>query len=303
MADKKITALTELAATGKNAAADFLHIIDFSASPVNKKITVASLFSNANTDTHIYGASKTLEVGFAAATNSHLKVSTGSGATVDGAVTINDDGVAYVDFIVKSNTSAQALVVDANADTVTINGDSTVLDFVVKGDTTTLIHADGGLDAVGIGTASPDTGYTMTVAATGTNGIKSAGSVDVTGAITATTNASVGVSASGTLRLPSVDSITASSATAVVCSPTTSLTLVTTSDAAGNGTLANGVVGQVKMISLIAVGSAGTDDYVLTPATRNGYATLTFAVAGDCATLVYTAAGWAVVSAFGIAIA
>ena len=303
MADKKITALTELAATGKNAAADFLHIIDFSASPVNKKITVASLFSNANTDTHIYGASKTLEVGFAAATNSHLKVSTGSGATVDGAVTINDDGVAYVDFIVKSNTSAQALVVDADADTVTINGDSTVLDFVVKGDTTTLIHADGGLDAVGIGTASPDTGYTMTVAATGTNGIKSAGSVDVTGAITATTNASVGVSASGTLRLPSVDSITASSATAVVCSPTTSLTLVTTSDAAGNGTLANGVVGQVKMISLIAVGSAGTDDYVLTPATRNGYATLTFAVAGDCATLVYTAAGWAVVSAFGIDIA
>ena len=303
MADKKITALTELAATGKNAAADFLHIIDFSASPVNKKITVASLFSNANTDTHIYGASKTLEVGFAAATNSHLKVSTGSGATVDGAVTINDDGVAYVDFIVKSNTSAQALVVDADADTVTINGDSTVLDFVVKGDTTTLIHADGGLDAVGIGTASPDTGYTMTVAATGTNGIKSAGSVDVTGAITATTNASVGVSASGTLRLPSVDSITASSATAVACSSTTSLTLVTTSDAAGNGTLANGVVGQVKMISLIAVGSAGTDDYVLTPATRNGYATLTFAVAGDCATLVYTAAGWAVVSAFGIDIA
>ena len=303
MADKKITALTELAATGKNAAADFLHIIDFSASPVNKKITVASLFSNANTDTHIYGASKTLEVGFAAATNSHLKVSTGSGDTVDGAVTINDDGVAYVDFIVKSNTSAQALVVDANADTVTINGDSTVLDFVVKGDTTTLIHADGGLDAVGIGTASPDTGYTMTVAATGTNGIKSAGSVDVTGAITATTNASVGVSASGTLRLPSVDSITASSATAVVCSPTTSLTLVTTSDAAGNGTLANGVVGQVKMISLIAVGSAGTDDYVLTPATGNGYTTLTFAVKGDCATLVYTAAGWAVVSAFGIDIA
>ena len=143
----------------------------------------------------------------------------------------------------------------------------------------------------------------MTVAATGTNGIKSAGSVDVTGAITATTNASVGVSASGTLRLPSVDSITASSATAVVCSPTTSLTLVTTSDAAGNGTLANGVVGQVKMISLIAVGSAGTDDYVLTPATGNGYTTLTFAVKGDCATLVYTAAGWAVVSAFGIDIA
>ena len=53
MADKKITALTALTATGKDSAADLLHIIDFSASPVNKKISVANLFNNANTDTHI----------------------------------------------------------------------------------------------------------------------------------------------------------------------------------------------------------------------------------------------------------
>ena len=41
MADKKITALTALTDTGKDSAQDLLHIIDFSASPVNKKITVA----------------------------------------------------------------------------------------------------------------------------------------------------------------------------------------------------------------------------------------------------------------------
>ena len=170
MADKKITALTALGTTDVNPAADLLHIIDFSASPVNKKITVANLFDQVNTNTSIYGNSKTFEVGQAAAVNSHIRVEVGASATADGAVTINDDGVAYVDFVVKSLTSNEAIKVDADADTVTINGDSTVLDFVVKGDTTTLIHADGGEDAVGIGTATIATNTTLTVAADATSG-------------------------------------------------------------------------------------------------------------------------------------
>jgi hypothetical protein len=307
MADKKITALTELAATGKNAAADFLHIIDFSASPVNKKITVASLFSNANTDTHIYGASKTLEVGFAAATNSHLKVSTGSGATVDGAVTINDDGVAYVDFIVKSNTSAQALVVDANADTVTINGDSTVLDFVVKGDTTTLIHADGGLDAVGIGTASPDTGYTMTVAATGTNGIKSAGSVDVTGDITATGNASI----TGNLTVTGFLTLNDVIATALVggadtsndiAIPITDLVTHLNPSVSGNTDfydIANGAAGQIKILVNTA---APANSAIITPANAHGGTTITLE-GYETAMLMYTGTlGWAVIGTQGAAV-
>ena len=44
------------------------------------------------------------------------------------------------------------------------------MDFVVKGDTTTLIHADGGEDAVGIGTATIATNTTLTVAADATSG-------------------------------------------------------------------------------------------------------------------------------------
>ena len=170
MADKKITALTALGTTDVNPAADLLHIIDFSASPVNKKITVANLFDQVNTNTSINGNSKIFEVGQAAAVNSHIRVEVGASASADGAVTINDDGVAYVDFVVKSLTSNQAIAVDAGADTVTINGDSTVLDFVVKGDTTTLIHADGGEDAVGIGTATIATNTTLTVAADATSG-------------------------------------------------------------------------------------------------------------------------------------
>ena len=62
MADKKITALTALGAGDVAPASDLLHIIDYSASPVNKKITVSNLFSNVNTDTHIYGDSKVFEV-------------------------------------------------------------------------------------------------------------------------------------------------------------------------------------------------------------------------------------------------
>ena len=299
MADKKITALSALASTAVDPAADLLHIIDYSASPVNKKITVANLFDQVNTNTSIYGNSLIFEVGQAAAVNSHIRVAVGANATTDGAVTINDDGVAYVDFVVKSLGSDQALVVDAGADTVTINGDSiAALDFVVKGDTTTLIHADGGLDAVGFGTASPDTAYTVTVAATGTNGIKSAGAIDVTGTISATSNATFGATASGVMILPSVESISATSATAVDCSITHTTTLVTTSDAAGNGALANGTIGQIKYITLVSRDASG-DDYVLTPATRNGYATITFDSIWDSVTLIYQTAGWTVVSSGG----
>ena len=62
MADKKITALTELGVGLVNPAADLLHIIDYSASPVNKKITIANLFSRVDTSISSIGVS-TFEVG------------------------------------------------------------------------------------------------------------------------------------------------------------------------------------------------------------------------------------------------
>ena len=300
MADKKITALSALASTAVDPAADLLHIIDYSASPVNKKITVANLFDQVNTNTSIYGNSLIFEVGQAAAVNSHMRVAVGSSATADGAVTINDDGVAYVDFIVKSLGSDQALVVDAGADTVTINGDSiAALDFVVKGDTTTLIHCDAGLDAVGIGTVTPDTAYTMSVAATGTNGIKSLGSVDITGALSTTTNGTIGGAAAGVLFLPSVESVTYASGSANHPSVAVTTSLVTLTTGASTGVLPDGTsVGQIKIITCIAL--SGGAVYTNTPANMNGFASFAFDAAGDAVMLQWQTAGWTVLS-FGSA--
>ncbi len=302
MADKKITALTALTATGKDSAADLLHIIDFSASPVNKKISVANLFSNANTDTHIYGASKTLEVGFAAATNAHLSVTTGADATTDGAVTINDDGVDYVDFLVKSGDSDAAIKVDAGAtpNNVTINGDSANLDFIVNGDAVAkMLFVDASSDVVGVGVAAPDTAYSLDVAATGTNAIKAAGTVAITGNITATTtaafngNTTVGVAGAGILALPSVESLTANTGSDNHCTVGVTTSLVTVTGAC-TGVLPNStVLGQIKHIICIAA-SGGT--YTNSPATMNGLSSFAFDAVGDSVSLIWTAAGWAVIS-------
>ena len=163
MADKKITALTAIGEGITEPANDLLHIIDYSASPVNKKITIANLFNKVNTDTTIIGASKTFEVEHTAGTSVFEVLTNTIAAAGEATVTINKDEHNYIDFTVHS-TGGEAISVDASADTVTINSDAiAALDFVVKGDTTTLIHADGGLDCVGIGTATLSGNYSLQV--------------------------------------------------------------------------------------------------------------------------------------------
>ena len=150
MADIKITALTALTNTTKDSSVDLLHIIDFSAAPVNKKISVADLFSIVNTDTHIYGVTKTFEIGTTSTAYSAVKVTTGSASDMSGNtattaqhhnVIINDDANRHVDFTVKTAQSAKAIFVDsdftsgnAGPGTVFINGDAGNQDFCVKGD-------------------------------------------------------------------------------------------------------------------------------------------------------------------------
>jgi len=73
------------------------------------------------------------------------------------------------------------------------------------------------------------------------------------------------------------------------------LTSLTTTGAAQALTLANGTVGQIKIISHVVDGGSA----VLTPTTKIGFTTITFTNVGDSATLVYTAAGWAIVGISG----
>ena len=296
MADKKITALNALNATGKDSAVDLLHIIDFSGSPVNKKITVADLFSNVNTDTHIYGNSKVFEVGQAASVNSHIRVAVGGNATTDGAVTINDDGVAYVDFLVKSLNSDGAIKVDAGTDDISINSDgNAAADFHVHGGTKELITTDGGEDWVGIGATTPATAYTLTVGATGTNGIQSLGSVHVTGEITASTNASITGDLTVTSRLFFNDAIATAlvggaNVGAKVAIPVTDLVAhLDPGSSTGHYGLANGTsAGQVKIIYNADAAEVAT----ITPTTLAHVGNTLTLQAGETATMLYTTGGW-----------
>ena len=184
MADKKITALTALTATTKSSSADLLHIIDFGdgSAPVNKKITVADIFSNVNTDTHIYGISKTFEIGSTQTASSAIKVTTGSETTltssIQNEVIINDNASRHIDFTVKTAQSAKAIFVDsdftsgdAGPGTVFINGDAGNQDFMIQGDNydstnnDPVLFSDASFDALGLGTSTLDGNYCVQVAA------------------------------------------------------------------------------------------------------------------------------------------
>jgi hypothetical protein len=76
---------------------------------------------------------------------------------------------------------------------------------------------------------------------------------------------------------------------------TNSFTALTTTGSAQALTLANGAVGQLKIISHVVDGGSA----VLTPTTKIGFTTITFTNVGDSAMLIYTAAGWDIVSLNG----
>lgn len=72
-------------------------------------------------------------------------------------------------------------------------------------------------------------------------------------------------------------------------------TSLTTTGAAQALTMANGTAGQIKIISHVVDGGSA----VLTPTTAIGFTTITFTAVGDSATLIYTAAGWAIIGISG----
>jgi hypothetical protein len=113
---------------------------------------------------------------------------------------------------------------------------------------------------------------------TSTNGFIGAVTGNVTGNVTGVTTGSVqALSGAGAVNV------------------TTAVTSLTTTGSAQALTLANGAVGQFKTIVHTVDGGSA----VLTPTTKIGFTTITFTGVGESATLVYTAAGWAIVALNG----
>lgn len=77
------------------------------------------------------------------------------------------------------------------------------------------------------------------------------------------------------------------------------LTSLTTTGASQALTLADGVVGQMKVIVHTVDGGSA----VLTPTTKIGFSTITFTAVGDGVDLIYTTAGWAIIGSRGVTVA
>jgi len=278
MADKKITALTDMASTGKSPAEDLLHIIDYGggSSPVNKKITIANLFSKVNTSTQIYAASSEFEIGLTDSTVSVLKASVGASATAASGVVVNDNQNALTDFTVKTENSAQAIFVDSSDDSgagnvnyVKINGDSAKIDFQVNSDTGILVHTDSNDHSVGIGTAAPSANYMLDVIADASTGhsVHTAGNILMSG--------TQALSATGAIDLTK---------------PVTTIT----NTAAITHTMAAGTNGQIKVISCISSGGSGSSVITVTNAgwKASGTGTITLDAVGESVTLIYAGSKW-----------
>ena len=284
MADKKITALSDMAAIGKESSEDLLHIIDYGggSSPINKKITVANLFSKVNTSTQIYAASSEFEIGLTDATVSVLKAFVGASATAASGVIINEDQNDLTDFTVKTQNSAQAIFVDSSDDSgagnvnyVKINGDSAAIDFQVYSDTGILIHTDAPDNAVGIGTSTPSANYMLDVIADATTGHSA--------------------HFAGNILMSGKESAVVTAGTIAVTKPITYISI----DGTKAYTLADGVDGQIKQI--IVTVAANTPLGTITPTNcaggnvSSGAGILLDAV-GEAVTLLFTNSKWNVIS-------
>ena len=312
MADKKITALTALTATGKVSSTDLLHIIDYSASPVNKKITVSDIFSNANTAITSYGAF-THDFGPTNAISGLSVVIPNAtpAASAETEVVVNDDGNAFVDFRVQTSLNDKAFHIDSsldsgagNCNTITINGGAIAgtkkVDFKVNSSTGILVHCDSTDHVVGFGTAAPDTDYIADFAAVSGKSIKTAGGVDVTGVSTFTGNTTI------TGNAPITGAPINSGAEILTAAGAASLTVATTifnmsANANVTVTLAAGTEGQIKYFATKAVDTGNSRKVRLHPVT-SGASTLQglpvyidFDAVGEGATLLYKDSKWNVI--------
>ena len=283
MADKKITALTALDSTGKDPT-DLLHIIDFSASPVNKKITLANLFARIDTPVSSVGTSN-FEFGPTTAISA-FKVDIPNATPADGAestVVVNESGNAFVDFRVETSLNTHALHVDSsldsgagNCNTITVNGgaiaSTKLVDFNINSKTGILFHTDANDHTVGIGTTTPSGSFMLDVVADATSG----GSIN----------------SAGWLALSGTDTRTGAGAVSL----TTPVTFLSNSSGVEALTLANGTAGQIKILVMTVKSGTSMRFTGQSNILFMGGNTLTFDAVGETAILMYVNSKWTMIA-------
>lgn len=81
----------------------------------------------------------------------------------------------------------------------------------------------------------------------------------------------------------------------------TSVTHINTTAGAHAGAMADGVNGQIKVITMIVKG--GSNNSVVTPTNLTGGTTITFDAVGDTATCIFTNSSWVVIALNGAVVA
>ena len=153
MADKKITALTELA-SGSLASTDLFHVIDDpSGTPINKKITVASVFNAVPTFLGL-NSTVTYTADGAVALTEAISILNGSGATAQTTLADSSTTGQLKQFVTIDVSNA------CDVDLTTTYGTGATYTFQTVGETMSIIWTGAAWAMFGISNNATVTNYT-----------------------------------------------------------------------------------------------------------------------------------------------